>query len=213
MKEYLTIDRSAEAEFIEKKSKFIGHICPVVTEEEAASFIQSIKTKYWDATHHVSAFILNNGQIKRYSDDGEPRRTAGVPVLDVLEKEQLFDCAVVVTRYFGGVLLGAGGLVRAYSHACKLAVDAGEIVLMAPCAKAKLKCDYSFYEKLPKLFEKYNVFIEETIFEDKITLFFHLESKHFDLLNQDIFESSFGKYNLTNLEEIYAKIKRISQAN
>ena len=133
MQEYKTIGARASDEFVEKKSRFIGHICPVTMQQEALDFIQSLKTKYWDATHNVYAYVLRDGQIRRYSDDGEPQGTAGIPTLDVLLKEGLTDCCVVVTRYFGGTLLGAGGLVRAYSHACKLAVDAGGVVTMALC--------------------------------------------------------------------------------
>ena len=113
---YSTIKESASAEFVEKKSRFIGYIAPVKTAEDAAAFIAEIKRKHWDATHNVSAYLLKNGQ-KKYSDDGEPQGTAGMPMLDVLEKENLTDVCVVGTRYFGGILLGGGGLVRAYS--CK----------------------------------------------------------------------------------------------
>ena len=113
MMEYKTIRLREEAEFIERRSRFIGHACPVKTEEEAVAFINEMKAKYWDASHNVYAYCLREGQIKRYSDDGEPQGTAGIPVLDVLQKSGVVDTAVVVTRYFGGILLGAGGLVRA----------------------------------------------------------------------------------------------------
>ena len=125
---YRTVRHRASAEFIERKSRFIGHICPVQTQEEAVAFIQEQKSKYWDATHNVYAYVLREGQTRRYSDDGEPQGTAGIPVLDVLLKEELTDCVVVATRYFGGILLGTGGLVRAYGHTSKIAVDAGGIV-------------------------------------------------------------------------------------
>ena len=118
---YRTIRTAASAEFVEKKSRFIGHICPVTTQEEANEFIRQKKSEYWDATHNVYAYVLREGQTRRYSDDGEPQGTAGIPTLDVLLKEDLTDCVVVVTRYFGGTLLGTGGLVRAYSHGSKIA--------------------------------------------------------------------------------------------
>ena len=129
MQEYTTILDRAEDEFVERKSRFIGAIAPVETEEEALDFIAQIKHQHRDATHNTYAYVLKNG-VKRYSDDGEPQGTAGVPMLDCLEKEGLVDVAVVVTRYFGGILLGAGGLVRAYSHGAKIAVDAASRKLM-----------------------------------------------------------------------------------
>ena len=117
---YKTIYKEAEAEIIEKKSKFIATVRPVKTEEEAQSFIEEMRKKYWDATHNVFAYqIGERNQIQRFSDDGEPSGTAGLPVLDVLKGEDVKDVAIVVTRYFGGTLLGTGGLVRAYGKAAK----------------------------------------------------------------------------------------------
>ena len=112
MEEYKTVEKFGEDFFIEKKSKFIGYACPVKSRQEADDFISKIKTKHWDATHNVYAYVLRENNIQRYSDDGEPSGTAGVPVLDVILKEGLVDVYVVATRYFGGTLLGAGGLVR-----------------------------------------------------------------------------------------------------
>ena len=106
--EYRTVGKAANDEFVEKKSRFIGYIKPVTTQDEAVAFINEIKSKHWDATHNVYAYVLRDGQIRRYSDDGEPQGTAGIPVLDVLLKEELTDCVVVATRYFGGTLLGTG---------------------------------------------------------------------------------------------------------
>lgn len=211
MKTYLTIDREASAEFVEKKSRFIGHIRPVTSEAEASAFLQSLKTKYWDAAHNVSAYILRDAQTKRYSDDGEPRGTAGVPVLDVLEKEKLADCAVVVTRYFGGTLLGAGGLVRAYSHACKLAVEAGGMIAMTPCVNGMLCCDYGFYEKFLKLCERYRAVLDDTVFAEKVMLRFHVETTNYTLLNNAVVDISFGRYQLSECGETYAKMEQANQ--
>ncbi len=124
--EYITIKEFATDDFVEKKSRFIGYIMPVKTEQEATDFITKISKKHHDATHNVYAYILRDGQVKRYSDNGEPQGTAGIPVLDVLQKEGLVDICIVVTRYFGGVMLGAGGLVRAYSHCASIAVRAAQ---------------------------------------------------------------------------------------
>ena len=117
MQEYQTLTREAQYEFTEKRSRFIGYARPVTTEQEALDFIAAIRSKHWDAKHNVYAYRLREGHISRYSDDGEPSGTAGIPVLSVLQKGDLTDCVIVVTRYFGGILLGGGGLVRAYSHA------------------------------------------------------------------------------------------------
>lgn len=163
MQEYTTILASAEDEFVERKSRFIGHIAPVETEEEAMAFIAQIKQQHRDATHNTYAYILKNG-IKRYSDDGEPQGTAGVPMLDCIEKEGLVDVAVVVTRYFGGILLGAGGLVRAYSHGAKIAVDAAQRKLMTTCALLGMELDYSFYGKLNYILPKYICRVEQLDF-------------------------------------------------
>ena len=148
MKEYKTVEFEGCDEFIEKKSRFIGYVKPVKTVEEATEFIAKIKSKHWDATHNVSAYVLRENNIQRSSDDGEPSGTAGVPVLDVLLKENLVDVCVVVTRYFGGTLLGAGGLIRAYSHGSKIAVESGNIITMAPCKIMSCLVDYSFYDRM-----------------------------------------------------------------
>ena len=145
--EYYTIADYATDSFIERKSEFIGYIMPVKTEEEAHIFIDSIKKQHHDATHNVWAYILRGDgvEIKRFSDDGEPQGTAGLPSLEVLAKEGLTDVCVVVTRYFGGILLGAGGLVRAYSHGVKVAVDAAVRVCMAQCFPVSVRLPYHLY--------------------------------------------------------------------
>ena len=122
--EYRTLHSSSQDEFTEKRSRFIGYACPVTTEDEALAFIAKIKKQHWDAKHNVYAYVLRDWQIRRYSDDGEPQGTAGIPVLDVLIKGDVTDAVIVVTRYFGGILLGGGGLVRAYGHAASIAVRA-----------------------------------------------------------------------------------------
>ena len=115
MAEYKTVRKNAQDQFVEKRSRFIGYACPVQTEQEALDFITSKKSEHWDASHNVYAYILRDGTM-RFSDDGEPQGTAGMPVLDVLRKSGVTDVVTVATRYFGGILLGGGGLVRAYSH-------------------------------------------------------------------------------------------------
>lgn len=161
MKEYTTIRNPAQDEFVERKSRFIGYIAPVKSEAEALEFITEIKTRHRDATHNTFAYTLRDG-VKRCSDDGEPQGTAGVPILDCIEKEGLIDVAVVVTRYFGGILLGAGGLVRAYSHGAKIAVDAADRMTMSPCILCSMEYDYSFHGKIMNILPKYRMKIMDT---------------------------------------------------
>ena len=125
---YTTVRQEASAEFTEKKSVFIGHAKPVKSDAEAMEFVAKIKEKYKDARHNCYAYYLNSGVLARYSDDNEPQGTAGMPILEVIKKSGVNDCVVAVTRYFGGILLGAGGLVRAYSTAAGLAIEAAGVV-------------------------------------------------------------------------------------
>lgn len=155
--EYRTIADFATDEFVEKKSRFIGYIAPARSEEEAVAFINRIREMHREATHNVYAYILREGQTRRYSDDGEPQGTAGIPVLDVLQKAGLVDVVAVVTRYFGGTLLGAGGLVRAYTAGARMAMEAGRIRTMSPCTVLELDIDYGLYGKLSYILPKYEI--------------------------------------------------------
>ncbi len=206
MKEYRTVEFESSDEFVEKKSRFIGYVKPVKTQEEASAFISSIKSKHWDATHNVSAYVLRENNIQRSSDDGEPSGTAGVPVLDVLLKENLVDVCVVVTRYFGGTLLGAGGLIRAYSHGSKIAVESGNIITMAPCRILSVSVDYSFYDRLNILLNDFNANIENSDFSDVVTVEFSIKAETVDSLSAKLTELSNGKYSLTELGEKFAKV-------
>ncbi len=207
MKEYKTVEFESKDEFIEKKSRFIGYVKPVKTQEEAMNFINSIKSKHWDATHNVSAFILRENNIQRSSDDGEPSGTAGVPTLDVLLKENLVDVCVVVTRYFGGTLLGAGGLIRAYSHSSKIAVEAGHIITMAPCKVLTVSVDYSFYDRFNILLSEFNANIENSEFADNVTVTFSIRENTVMLLQEKLTQQSNGKYILKEIGEKFAKVE------
>lgn len=203
--EYKTIAKRSEDEFIIKRSKFIGHICPVKSRDEAVGFINEIKSKHWDATHNVYAYILRSDNYKKYSDDGEPQGTAGLPSLDVLEKEGLSDCCVVTTRYFGGIMLGAGGLVHAYSHTAKLAVDAGGIAVMRLCNIVKVSCDYSFYGRLPSLIAEYGGMLDNTDYSDNVTVTFKMPVIKQNAFDEKLIDLSFGKYGCEKIGEIYAE--------
>ncbi|WP_294772375.1 YigZ family protein [uncultured Eubacterium sp.] len=194
MQEYKTVEKEASDFFIEKKSKFIGYAKPVKTQEDTLEFISKIKSKHWDATHNVYAYVLRENNIQRYSDDGEPSGTAGVPVLDVMLKESLVDVCVVATRYFGGTLLGAGGLVRAYSHTSKIALDAAGIITMAQCSVMRAEVDYSFYDRLNILLSDFSAVILNTSFSDKVCVEFSVKENIVDLLNAKLIDVSNGKY-------------------
>lgn len=206
MNEYKTVEFENSDEFIEKKSKFIGYVKPVKTQNEAVDFINSIKSKHWDATHNVYAYVLKENNIQRYSDDGEPSGTAGVPVLDVILKNELVDVCVVVTRYFGGTLLGAGGLVRAYSHGSKIAVESGNIITMAPCKILSVSVDYNFYERLNNLLNDLGANVEKTDFSDKVEVVFSMKEQSVDFLSEKLTDMSNGSYYLTEIGEKFAKI-------
>lgn len=204
-KEYKTVEKESFDEFIEKKSRFIGYVCPVKTQAEATEFISKIKSKHWDATHNVSAYVLRENNIQRSSDDGEPSGTAGVPVLDVLLKEKLVDVCVVVTRYFGGVLLGAGGLIRAYSHGSKIAVESGNIITMSLCKVFTVSVDYSFYERLSILLNSVKANIEDTEFAENVKVTFSIKAEMKDFLQSKLTEQSNGKYQIYEIGEKFAK--------
>ncbi|MFZ2537295.1 MAG: YigZ family protein [Oscillospiraceae bacterium] len=193
LQDYKTVKAYAQASFVEKKSKFIGYITPVQTEQEAQDFIQTISKKHFDATHNVYAYILREGQIRRYSDNGEPQGTAGIPTLDVLQKEGLTDVCVVVTRYFGGIMLGGGGLVRAYSHSAKIAVDEAELVDMVLCKEVTIECEYSFYGKLTYIFPNYNVVVKSSDFASEVMLFIIIRADRYDAFFKELTELSNGQ--------------------
>lgn len=205
MQEYKTVEKEASDFFIEKKSKFIGYAKPVKTQEDALEFISKIKSKHWDATHNVYAYVLRENNMQRYSDDGEPSGTAGVPVLDVMLNESLVDVCVVATRYFGGTLLGAGGLVRAYSHTSKIALEAAGIITMAQCSVMSAEVDYSFYDRLNILLSDFSAVILDTSFSDKVCVEFSVKENIVDLLNAKLIDVSNGKYALKFLRSEFSK--------
>lgn len=190
---YLTVKSEASYTFTEKKSRFIGYVKPCLTESDAVDFINSIKHKHSDARHNVYAYVLRENNKQRYSDDGEPQGTGGLPVLEVLTKKGLTDVCVVVTRYFGGILLGTGGLTRAYSQGCKGAVESAAIVEMTECICFDIECDYGFYNTLQSIFIKNNVQIESSQFEDNVKLSCYIKDCDFLSFKNEIFEKFSGK--------------------
>ena len=169
MDEYLVPTGFGEDEFIEKKSRFIGRVWPVETEEEALEHIQAMKKQHYDATHNCWAYVLKSGAM-RFSDDGEPGGTAGNPMMMVLQKENLYNVCCVVTRYFGGTLLGAGGLVRAYTKGAKIAVDAAGKSMKRVWSVLYIPCPYTFYERVKLEVEAFEGVIRDTQFAAEVEL-------------------------------------------
>ena len=203
---YRTIRGEGQAEFVEKRSRFIGHALPVTTEQQALDFIAAKKSQYWDANHNVYAYILREGNIQRFSDDGEPQGTAGIPALEVLKKEQLTDLVVVVTRYFGGILLGGGGLLRAYSHGAKIAVDAAGIMEMRLGYHICMVFDYNLYGKINYMLPKYHVQIQDTDFGVNVTLRLLIAAELYDAFQKELTDLTLGVVTPEIERECYADI-------
>lgn len=206
MQAYRTIAAPAQAEFVDRRSRFIGQIQPVSDEASAAAFLESVRKQYWDARHHVPAYILRDGDIRRFSDDGEPQGTAGMPVLDVLQKQNLTDCAIVVTRYFGGILLGGGGLVRAYSHTASLAIAAAGIVEMRPAQLQEITCSYTQYGWLAAFIEAGGGTVADTAYTDNVTVRFLLDCDAQAAFEKQLTERSAGSLQSQILEQQYRKV-------
>ena len=168
----VTLEREGVAELEEKKSIFIGRAKPITTEEEAQNYLKEIRAKFPDARHHVWAYRLQGDVVMRCSDDGEPQGTGGVPVLDVLKKSGVSNAIIVVTRYFGGILLGAGGLVRCYSKAAMQAVREARVVTLEKCRVWEIACSYADYNRLLAELSKFGAEAQKPAFEDRVTLRF-----------------------------------------
>ena len=190
-KNLTTVGKAASAEFTEKKSVFIGYTAPVSSAEEAEEFIQQIKKKHADARHNVSAYTVGN--TIRYSDDGEPKGTGGVPVLEVIRKSGVDGTVVVVTRYFGGILLGASGLVRAYSKAAAMAIEAAGIVTYREYTVCDVTCDYSLYDKLLYDIGRRTVITDGTDFGGRITLHLAVLSEEYEAFSKALYAMTNGK--------------------
>ena len=188
---YRTVKCEGSAEFVERKSVFTGWAKPVHDEKSALGFINKVRGIHPNASHNAYAYIIREGNITRFSDDGEPSGTAGMPVLNVLQKQDLTNVVAVATRYFGGIMLGAGGLVRAYSHAAKLGVESAGIAVYESFTEFDVICSYADYEKLLKFMQSAPVILDGTLFEDRVML--SLAVRH------DNFEKIYGEIvNLTN---------------
>ncbi len=199
--EYKTIAERCEARFIEKKSEFIGYIAPAESEEQAVAFINEIRGMHRKATHNCYAYILREGSLGRHSDDGEPSGTAGVPIYEVLRKEGLTDVVCVVTRYFGGVLLGAGGLVRAYTRGAKDAVDAARIKVMAAAVRLEISIDYSLYGRLPQVLSDFDVRMISEDFADNVKIALFVREELAESLTNKLIDCCNGKIVVENKQK------------
>ena len=193
MSEYRTVRGEGRAEIEEKRSIFIGSAAFVTSEEEAWAFIERIRAEFPDARHNVYAYLLREGSKTRYSDDKEPQGTAGIPVLEVLRKNECLDCVIVVTRYFGGILLGAGGLARAYTEAAVAALGAAELVLRRTASLYGFSCGYAEYPRLRQLLEKSGATVGEPTFGADVEVTYSIPAHEAERLLLEIRDHSGGK--------------------
>ena len=201
MGKYLTVLGESSAEYVEKRSRFIANLRHCETEEEATAFLEKMRSKYWDARHNVFAYSVSGGSLCRFSDDGEPHGTAGKPILDVINGSEVKNIAIVVTRYFGGVLLGTGGLVRAYSKSAKDALDNANIVEMIPCTLFTTVCEYTDHQKLLSLIENSGGKIEDTEFTDKVSLKYSFRDEDFGPFAEKLSEAFSARLTATETEK------------
>ena len=202
--EYKTVYRGGEGEIVEKKSRFIATVRPVHSEEEVLAFIEEVKKKYWDARHNCSAFVIGTkAELTRCSDDGEPSGTAGRPMLEVLLGEGVRNVAVVVTRYFGGVLLGTGGLVRAYSSAVKEGIAASKIGTMRYGVRLKICTDYNGIGKIQYVLRQNGLEAEDTVYTDQVELTVLLAAECVPGLKKEITEATAAKAGIEEVEKLY----------
>lgn len=202
--QYIMLSKGAQAELIEKKSRFIATICPVSSEEEAAAFIEEMKKKYYDARHNCSAFVIGSkGELTRSSDDGEPSGTAGRPMLEVLTGSGIRNIAVVVTRYFGGVLLGTGGLVRAYSGAVKMALEQCETITRRYGVQMLIKTDYNGVGKIQYLLGSKDVVIQDSVYAADVQMTILVPIGEYDRLCKELVEATNGRVGLEEVEKLY----------
>ena len=202
--EYRTIYQGGEDEIVEKKSRFIATVIPVENEEEALEFIEKTKKKYWDARHNCFAYVIGErGQLQRCSDDGEPNGTAGKPLRDVLLGNELRNVAVVVTRYFGGTLLGTGGLVRAYSQAVKSGLRASVVITKILGVKLHIETDYTTFGKIQYILAQRELKILDTVYTDKVELEVLLPKTELEQVMHAITEGTNAQADMTPKEECY----------
>lgn len=208
MKEYLTVFDECVSEYVEKRSRFIATLRHCETEQDVNTFLEEMRSKYWDAKHNVFAYSIGGGRLCRFSDDGEPHGTAGKPMIDVINGSGITDIAVVVTRYFGGVLLGTGGLVRAYSKAVQDCLNKSEVFIMIESTVFSIVCDYSDHPKLVNLISSYEGNIENTDFTDKVTVNFALNNEFIKDFSKKLSETFSARLEMQETEKKLIPFKK-----
>ena len=206
MTEYFIPAGSGESEYIEKRSSFLGHVRPVETEDEAKAFIAEMKKKYYDARHNCSCYSLRGG-VERYSDDGEPQGTAGLPMLEVFRREGVTNVVCVVTRYFGGVLLGAGGLFRAYSKSAKDALAAAGVAVVRRWVEAEFSCSYAAAERLKAELAPFGALLTDTRYAADVSVQLLVPEEQAEALRARLFEQSAGSVALVSTGESFRAVK------
>lgn len=206
MSEYFVPTGDSEIEFVEKRSRFIGRVWKVETEQEAIAHIKDMREQHWDATHNVYAYIIRDEGVMRYSDDGEPGGTAGMPTLEVFRKENVTNFCCVVTRYFGGILLGAGGLVRAYGNSAKLALDAAGISVMRRWVRCRVDCPYGLFERVRIEVENRDGVVEDSEFTDRVAVTALLPEGQEEAFRAKIVEISAGGVTPERLGECFRPV-------
>lgn len=206
---YKTIIGNAESEFTEKHSRFLGYARHTETEEEAVAFIDEIRSLNSDARHNIYAYVLNEDHRSRFSDDGEPHGTAGKPALDIINGLELKDVTVVVTRYFGGILLGTGGLVRAYSKAVKDALLASEMVMMVPGDVISARCDYNLYDRFERILKDFDAEIVASEFTDSVNIEFSIPETETERFLETVNDKLSSRVRCELVRKKYAKEKII----
>lgn len=208
MSNYKTLHKFGTDEYIVEKSTFIGYAKPIKTEEEAIEFVNEIKKKHKDATHNVWAYTVGeNMNIQRYSDDGEPQGTAGIPTLEVIKKENLRDVVVVVTRYFGGIKLGAGGLVRAYTKGAKVGIDAGIIIEKVKYTDVKIKIEYTQLGKIQNELMNLGFTVKDTIYAENVEIIVYSKLEDVQSLRDRIIDITSGTADVSLGDEYYLSEK------
>ena len=209
MAEYYIPAQDSETEFSEKRSRFIGHVWHVETEEKAREKIAEMKAKYYDARHNCWCYLIREGGITRYSDDGEPQGTAGQPMLNVFQREEVTNVCCVVTRYFGGILLGAGGLTRAYSKGAKDALIASGVAVMGAWARVEVPCTYPLFERVKLEIEGQSGVIDDVAYGADVVLSISLPAEKAEALQARLTELSAGSITIRVLSEEYRPGPRV----
>jgi uncharacterized YigZ family protein len=202
MKDYKTVAAEGAFEIQIQKSRFIGHACPVTTEEEAIAFVERIRKKHWHATHNVPVYLLD--AVQRYSDDGEPSGTAGIPILEMLKKEGITDICIVVTRYFGGIKLGTGGLVRAYTNSAKAVLQEIGVIEKRVYQSVEMVFDYTLHGKIQNYcMNQPAVIVAETSFSDRVAMQLRIEPESYDQTIAQIIEMTANQVEMSEPKQMY----------